>query len=258
MELMKLEDVSFSYDGKTEVLEKINISLHEGDYMLLLGPNGGGKTTLLKVMMGLEKPNCGKISCSGNFGGRTGYVPQKGKFRSDFPISVRETVLGGLLSDKGLFGRRFSSFEREKADQLITEMGLQGCEDTLIGELSGGQLQKTLIARAMINSPKILFLDEPVSNLDPDSQKNLYDLLEKLSKQVCIVMASHDLAVAPSYATTIVCVNKKAYQHRDEENSSLPKEELEKIMNNCPLEYLAHGTPHRVLAKHEQEERDNA
>lgn len=207
--LIRLEHISAAYDRKT-VLEDINLTVGERDFVGIIGPNGGGKTTLVKLMLGLLKPTGGAIRFYQE--GKEvpeismGYLPQYTTIDKKFPISVYEVVLSGLNKQKPLF-RPFTKAHHEKTRSIIARMGLEGLEQRPIGQLSGGQLQRALLGRALVSNPQVLILDEPNTYIDKRFEKRLYELLEDINREHTIMLVSHDIGTVLHHAKTIACVN---------------------------------------------------
>jgi len=245
---IKVKDLWFAYDKKP-VLEEVNLTLYKGDFFGILGPNGGGKTTLLKLFLGLLKPDQGEIRILGEHphaaSHRVGYVPQNSGFNLHFPISVKEIALMGRLS-RARIGRRYKIQDHDKIEDVLNKVGLWEYRHAHVGSLSGGQRQRAFIARALATDPEILFLDEPTSNVDHDFETNLYDFLKKLNKKVTIVVITHDIGVISSNMKSVACVNRKLIFH---EEGKLTSEMLD-MAYQCPVDLIAHGIPHRVLDKH--------
>ncbi|MCC8172946.1 MAG: ABC transporter ATP-binding protein [Odoribacter sp.] len=242
--ILELKDIAGRYDG-VKVLEHINLKIVENDFLGIIGPNGGGKTTLLKLILGLIKPYEGEIIYYTPKQNLFGYLPQNNTIDKRFPISVTEVVLSGLLSDKGLF-KTYTKADRQKAEEILEKYGIGDYKKVPIGELSGGQMQRVFLCRAIISSPRVLILDEPTTYVDSNFEKEFYAILKELNHTTAIIMVSHDLGTICSYVKTIACVNRGLHYH----NSNLIMEEqLESY--NCPLELIAHGpVPHRVLDEH--------
>jgi zinc transport system ATP-binding protein len=196
--------------GGVKVLDGVTLSVCEGDFLALVGPNGGGKTTLLRVILGLEKHFAGRATVFGGLPGsspgRTGYVPQRLFFDREFPISVRDLVLMGRLSKKKLF-ERYNRVDRERVDEAICTVGLERLIERRIGDLSGGELQRALIARALAGEPELLLLDEPTASIDPQMKTTIYDLIEQLKERLTIVLVTHDTALISRYVTKIATLN---------------------------------------------------
>ncbi|MDY4042245.1 MAG: ABC transporter ATP-binding protein [Marinifilaceae bacterium] len=243
--IVELKNIAAAYDGNT-VLHDVNFTIRKDDFIGIIGPNGGGKTTLLKVILGLLKPVAGEIIYHGSKHSLFGYLPQNSQFDTRFPINVREVVLSGLLSEKGIFGK-YTREDKNKADELLATYGMGDFRERPIGELSGGQMQRVFLCRAIISSPRVLILDEPSTYVDAKFEQEFYSLLHNLNQRMSIVMVSHDLGTICSYVKTIACVNRTLHYH---DSNLITPEQLQ--LYNCPIELLTHGTvPHRVLLKHE-------
>lgn len=180
--------LSAGYDGRT-VLHDIDLTVYENDFLGIIGPNGGGKTTLIKCILGLLKPTAGKITYNIS---TMGYLPQYNTIDRKFPISVEEVILSGLSSKKSLISR-FTDEQREKVRSTITRMGLEGLESRAIGQLSGGQLQRALLGRAIVSGPSVVILDEPSTYIDKRFEARLYELLAEINKECAIILVSHDI-----------------------------------------------------------------
>lgn len=209
-----MENVSFSY-GDTPIIENASFSVPQFELMTIIGPNGGGKTTLLKLILGLLEPLRGTISVLGKnvnaARARIGYMPQHIDFDSKFPISTLEVVLMGL-SDTRTFGW-YRTKERNEASIALKEIGLSGLESVPFADLSGGQRQRVLMARAIVSRPEILLLDEPTSNIDAETEERFRDILLRLNKRMTILMVSHDLGFVSDFVKTVICVNKRVLLH---------------------------------------------
>jgi zinc transport system ATP-binding protein len=240
-ELLQLQSICAAYDEKL-VLENVNLSVKENDFIGVIGPNGGGKTTLLKVILGILKPIGGEIiseSCS------IGYLPQINQIDKKFPISVLDVVLSGLMTEKSLFGR-YRKSDQQNAEELMQQMGILHLKDKTIGELSGGQMQRVFLCRAIISKPKLLILDEPDTYVDSNFEGELYDTLDRLNEEMAIIIVSHDVGTICSHVKTIACVNRNLCYH---DSNVISKEQLEAY--NCPIDLITHGdVPHRVLKHH--------
>ena len=221
MSIVSLKNVTVKY-GSYTAIESANLEIFEGDFIGIIGPNGGGKTTLIKTILG-SVPYSGEITLSPTLfdNGRRliGYLPQQTTFDRQFPISVIEVVLSGLQSQKG-FSRRYKTAERNKALQLLDNVGINSIADRQIGEISGGQMQRVLLCRAIIAEPKLLILDEPTNFVDKRFESELYDILRELNKQMTIVMVSHDVHNISSAVKSIVCVNRTIHRHNTNTLSS--------------------------------------
>lgn len=241
--IIEIKNLSAGYDGRN-VLHDINLTVYEQDFLGIIGPNGGGKTTLMKCILGLLKPTNGEIifHCKPSLG----YLPQYNTIDRKFPISVEEVILSGLSVQKSLTAR-FTPEEKEKSKQVIARMGLEGLEHRAIGQLSGGQLQRALLGRAIISDPSVLILDEPNTYIDKRFEARLYELLAEINKECAIILVSHDIGTVLQQVKSIACVNETLDYHPD---TGITTEWLEKNFN-CPIELLGHGTlPHRILGEH--------
>ena len=215
-----INSVSFSY-AENPVLEDIDLRIENGDFLAMIGPNGGGKTTLLKILLGLLKPDQGKVEIFGNSPDhavrRIGYVPQHNNIRHGFPITVEQVVLLGMRNGhkKGLsFGRG----EREAARSSLFKTGIEErFFERRMDRLSGGQRQRVFIARALVDSPDLLVFDEPTSNIDPEGRFCFFELLGALHKTLTIIVVSHDLSITALDINSIACVNKKLISSRGKE-----------------------------------------
>lgn len=248
-EVVKLEDVWVFYDGMP-ALEGVNLSINQGDFLGIIGPNGGGKTTLLKVILGLVKPSQGKVKVLGTSPDRgrrsVGYVSQYSLFDRDFPISVWDVVLMGRLERAGLF-KRYGEGDRIAAIQTLQTVGMLDLKDQQIGKLSGGQLQRVFIARALLTEPRLMLLDEPMASVDTVMQTEFYELLERLKQRMAIVLVSHDIGAVSVYVDKIACLNHQLFYHGSKEISP----EVLEATYKCPVQMIAHGAvPHRVLREH--------
>ncbi|PWE00969.1 metal ABC transporter ATP-binding protein [Marinilabilia rubra] len=241
--LISVREVTAAYNGDP-VLTDVDLDIFPNDFIGVIGPNGGGKTTLSKILFGILKPQKGKVSFPS---GRPniGYLPQVSRLDHSFPITVLDVVLSGL-SSKGTWWRSLTSGHKKKALNLITENGLEGLANRPVGTLSGGQLQRALLARAIINDPQVLVLDEPNTFVDRNFEGELYQLLGKLNETMAIFLISHDIGTISSIVKTIACVNGTLHYHP----SNVLTDEVLKVYN-CPIDLIAHGpVPHRVLKKH--------
>ena len=248
MSLISLKDVSVGYDDRQKVLDHVNLDILPNDFIGVIGPNGGGKTTLVKTIL-KALPYSGEVQYSpviGSDGYRAiGYLPQVSDIDKSFPISVCEVVLSGLQARKRLFGR-YSAADKAKALQLLDLCGIESIARRPIGELSGGQLQRTLLCRALISDPKVLILDEPANFVDNKFEKELYAILRQLNDRMAIIMVSHDLGTITSHVKSIVCVNRHAHRHN---SNVITPEQLHNY--DCPIQIVSHGTvPHTVLEEH--------
>lgn len=247
--LIKLENINAGYDQKT-ILRDINLEVQKQDFIGIIGPNGGGKTTLLKIILGLLNPFSGKVHYyfPGEFkNSRTfiGYLPQQINFDKKFPISVGEVILSGLISS-GKKSDKSSLERKRKLDEILDKLGMASYKNSVVGELSGGQMQRVFLGRAIISQPGLLILDEPATYVDNQFENELYQILTELNKTMAIMLVSHDVGTISSYIKTIACVNQDLHYHPSNEINS---EQLK--VYNCPIDIITHGTvPHRVLHDH--------
>ena len=255
--IIETQNLNFSYEQQP-VIRDVNLRIKSGDFMAMIGPNGGGKTTLIKLMLGLLNADSGSIRIFGkapqDVSHRIGYVPQDVHINQNFPISTSDVVLMGKLQPgKGWF--RHSKENHKAALLALEQVGMQKYRDQRIGQLSGGQKQRVLIARALVTDPDILFLDEPTASIDAKGQNEFYALLKELNHKITIIVVSHDLMVISRYVKSVACVNQRLHYHG---RAELTGEMIEmmyscKIEETCPIELIAHGLPHRVLHRHEND-----
>jgi zinc transport system ATP-binding protein len=248
-EIVKLESVGVRYNG-VPVLESISFSIEPNDFLGIIGPNGGGKTTLLKVILGLVTPSQGTISVFGKppakSRSRIGYVPQHNLFDREFPINVWDVVLMGRFGKVGLL-KRYSHDDRARAEEALRIVGMLGYRGRQIGKLSGGEQQRVFIARALVADPNMLLLDEPTASVDAALQTEFYELLNGLKKKMAVVLVSHDISAVSIYVDKIACLNRQLFHHGSPEIEASVLEATYK----CPVQMIAHGAvPHRVLREH--------
>ena len=249
--VIRINGLCAGYNGKN-ILSHVDLNVYERDFLGVIGPNGGGKTTLVKCILGLHQPSEGKIRFYKNgqevHDINMGYLPQYNNIDRKFPISVYEVVLSGLSKQKSIF-RKYSSNQHDAVHQIISRMGLEGLEDRAIGALSGGQLQRALLGRALVSNPEVVILDEPDTYIDKRFETKLYSLLEEINKERAIILVSHDIGTVLKNVKTIACVNETVRYHP---HTEVPTEWLEEHFG-CPIEMLGHGTfPHRVLKCHSE------
>lgn len=220
--VIEIKNLSFRYD-RDLILNDVSLSVNRGEFFGIVGPNGGGKTTLLKIILGFLQPQAGTVKVLGKTPRQAisgiGYVPQHAAFDLEFPISVREVVLMGLMGESPRFGR-FRTEDKEKADRILTKVDMIDFINRRFGDLSGGQRQRALIARALAGNPQLLIMDEPTSNVDSWSQKQIFDLLSVINKECTIIVVSHDLRIVPVYVTRVACMNHTLVIHPTHELSS--------------------------------------
>ena len=245
--IVSLKNVTVKYDDTT-ALEGVSLDIYHDDFLGIIGPNGGGKTTLVKAILGTI-PHDGEVEYSPTLFERNhrliGYLPQLSDFDKSFPISVVEVVMSGLQAEKGLFSR-YTKEDRTKAVELLEMAGIADVADRQISEISGGQMQRALLCRAVILEPKLLILDEPTNFVDNQFENELYTLLHRLNERMAIVMVSHDLGTITSVVKSIVCVNRSVHRH---DSNVITAEQLENY--HCPIQIISHGhVPHTVLEHH--------
>jgi len=222
--VIDIQNVSFSY-SHSQVLEDISFTVEEEEFFGIIGPNAGGKSTLLKLIMGLYKPNSGTLKVFGKdpekVRGRIGYVPQHPGFKRDFPITVNEVVLLGQL------GMTMSSKQSGiHFKSAMNAVSLDDIANKQISTLSGGQLQRVLIGRALACAPEILILDEPTANIDIPTEENIFGLLKKYNEHMTIIVVSHDIAFISGYVDRVACLNQRLVCHRTEDISGKTIEDL--------------------------------
>ncbi len=216
---VELEDVAFSH-GEVRVLEGINLTVAPGDFLGIIGPNGSGKTTMLRIMLGLLAPERGSVRLFGHAPsafrqwGRLGYVPQKAILDPGLPATVQEVVATGLVPSLGLFGR-VGTAERARIAEVLGQVGMAAHAGARIGALSTGQQQRVLIARALVSNPELLILDEPTGGVDPEAQTSFYALLQHLNREreVTLILVSHDIGVVAKEVTKLACLNRRLIFH---------------------------------------------
>ena len=251
-EVISVEGLWAGYDNDM-VLENVNLSVRELDFVGLIGPNGGGKTTLLKVLLGLLSPLRGKVRVMGKSVREArrhmGYVPQQVEFDRDFPISVWDVVRMGRLGRRPLL-HRYTAEDDNVVAQALGTVEMLDLRGRPVGELSGGQRQRVYIARALATEPRILLLDEPMASVDAKVRTRIYEILRQLNERVTILMVSHDMSAISSHVKTVGCLNRYLFYHGEAE---LTLDMVERAYQ-CPVDLIAHGIPHRVFAEHAAEE----
>ncbi|MFP4225854.1 MAG: metal ABC transporter ATP-binding protein [Desulfobacterales bacterium] len=248
--IIEVENVSFSYRG-LNVLSDVSFAVREKEFLAFIGPNGGGKTTLIKLLLGLLKPDTGTIRIYGTTPEKAahliGYVPQDVAINKSFPISVLDVVLMGRLRFRGRF--RLTKADKEAARKVLSEMEMLDYQNRRIDDLSGGQRERVFIARALATDPDILILDEPTASLDNAGRTELYAILKEINKSKTILLVTHDMMVLSSYVSSVACVNQNVHYHDDAEIT----EEMIQNGYHCPVELIAHGIPHRILKTHKDQ-----
>ncbi|ALO48158.1 metal ABC transporter ATP-binding protein [Hoylesella enoeca] len=248
--IIRLEHVTAAYEDKI-VLQDATLTVFDHDFLGIIGPNGGGKTTLIRIILGLMKPISGQVTYLRE--GRPvheitmGYLPQYNDIDRRFPISVYEVVLSGLSRQKR-FLRPYTREQHQQVRETIHRMELEEFERKPIGALSGGQLQRVLLARAIVSHPEVVVLDEPNTYIDKRFQEQMYQILDTINRDCAIIIVSHDIGTILQNVKDVACVNRTLHYHASTEIS---EEELQEHFG-CPIELLGHGDmPHRVLKKHE-------
>lgn len=247
--LVSVKNLNFSYEN-AEVLRDVTFDIKKGEFLAIIGPNGGGKSTLLKIMLGILTSYSGEVRLFGQKPGKCrniGYVPQNVTAGKGFPITVLETALMGRMLARG---GRTSKEDRTYAMRVLDTLQIAEVAHKRMDDLSGGQRQRVLVARALAAEPDMLFLDEPASNVDIEGQTRIYDLLARLNERMTIAVVSHDLTIIPKYATSVACVSTTMHKHDEAEITPEMMEMSYGQNNGCPVELVAHGHPHRVLQEH--------
>ncbi len=250
MNAIELSGIFFSYDG-APVLEDVSLTVPDGDFLVVLGPNGGGKSTLLKILLGLIRPQLGTAQVlgrpAGEAGGQIGYLPQSTHISKGVPITVMDAVALGLVRPgfRGCMGLRASQADKGLARVALERVGMAEQARRTLADLSGGQKQRVLIARALVSGPRLLLLDEPTASVDPQARNSLFGLLGQLNSEMTIVMVSHDVSVLGRGVKSVACVNRTLHLH------SSPSLTPEMYMAYgvaqpcCPVELVAQGLlPH--------------
>ena len=252
--IVKIKNVDFAYNGEY-VLRNVSLTINQNDFIAMIGPNGGGKTTLLKLMLGLLKPDRGDISILGRSTQKAssfiGYVPQDVHLNQTFPITAIDIVLMGKLDPKKRWAKKSVS-NRQEAMSALDRLEMATHAEKKIGELSGGQRQRVFIARALVTQPKLLLLDEPTASIDTKGQADFFRLLKELNAEIAILVVSHDLLVVSRYVKSVACVNRELHYHNQAEITGDMLETMYPCTDEevCPVELVAHGLPHRVLKDH--------
>lgn len=236
--------------GNTLALRDVSLSIAAGKFIGLMGPNGGGKTTLLRTIAGLIKPDRGKVEILGTAARTIGYVPQEESVDPEFPLTVRDVVEMGLYGSLGVFPR-LRAAQRARVDRVMDMVSIKPLASRMIGELSGGQKQRVFIARAIVGEPRLLLLDEPTTGVDATARDAFYRLLFDLmsSLALTIILASHELEVVPTQVDEIICVNQRVFVHAPP--GEIKDTEVFREAYGCEFEFMLHGRyPHRVVERH--------
>jgi zinc transport system ATP-binding protein len=247
--VIDIKNLWFSFNGEP-VLQDVHFTLYHKEFLAMIGPNGGGKTTLLKLILGLFEADRGEIRIFGKppkqAAHRIGYVPQDININKNFPISVLDVVLMGRLKS-GINWVQNRKDDRMAAQRSLEKVEMEPFKNRHIDELSGGQRQRVFIARALVTEPEILILDEPTASIDSKGQTEIYTILKDLNKKVTILVVSHDILALSSYIKSVACVNRRVHFH----GASEVTEEMLEMAYQCPVELIAHGLPHRVFRTHD-------
>jgi zinc transport system ATP-binding protein len=245
--LISVENVSFSFNG-LEVIQNVSFAILPGDFVALIGPNGSGKTSLIRMILGILKPSTGRIVLLGEELSqftqwqRIGYVPQKATHMDPyFPASVREVVAMGLLSKKR-FPRLFTRQDEAAIDRALDQVDMKALKNRRIGELSGGQQQRVFIARAIVNGPDVLFLDEPTAGVDADTQARFYEMLADLNRKegLTIVLITHDFGIITKHVNKVACLNQRLFFHGTHDE----------FCSSSVVQELLHGEHHLICHRH--------
>jgi len=242
-----VENLNVKY-GHTSALCNVCLDIEDKDFLGIIGPNGGGKSTLLKSILNLIPATSGKIEIFGKENKKNrhmiGYVPQFSNVDKSFPISVLDVAMTAYLKNGLHPFFRYTKKQKDFSCEQLKRLNIDNLKDRQISELSGGEFQRLLIARALVTSPKILLLDEPTASIDPASRECIYSILEELNKNITILLVTHDLMAISSKVKNIACLNNTLVYHGE------PKltENIVNHMYGCPIDLIAHGLPHRVFS----------
>lgn len=248
-EILKISDLTVGYETDKPILKNVNLSVYENDFLGIIGPNGGGKTTLLKTILGLLSSQSGSIEFINRNKKKTniGYLPQINNIDKKFPISVFDVILSGISVSRKFY-IKYTKEQKNKAISIAEKMGVDKYLNSPVGDLSGGQLQRTLLGRAIVDEPELLILDEPNSYVDKQFETNFYNILKTLNQNTAIILVSHDVGTVISLVKNIACVNRGIHYHA---GSDITNDWLEEYYSSCPIEIIGHGKfPHRVLEEH--------
>ena len=254
---IEIKNLTVKREGQT-VLDSVSLNIEEGQSYAIIGPNGGGKTTFLKSILGLIKPDSGSVKIYGEVPAVNryllGYVPQFHTFDFSYPISVRDMVLTGRLGHIKGIRRKYSDEDRKSAEEAMKTLGILHLADRTLNDLSGGEQQRAIIARAIVGNPKVLLLDEPTVYVDSPTEEKFHDILVELHKKMTVIMVTHDIGVISSGVDVIACLNVKMFTHYTAEITG----DMIRNTYKCPVDLIAHGLAHRVLHDHSAPEGDAA
>lgn len=232
MSILSVKDLKVNY-GQVKALSGVNLKIDKGEFVGIIGPNGGGKSTFVKTILGLITPKSGEINLQED--SVIGYVPQNKSFDHRFPISVEDVILTGHLPKKMRFLYSFTKEIKNHSKEVMDKLGIYELRKRQIGQLSGGQLQRVLIARALMNHPNILILDEPTAGVDQNSKQEIYNLLKNLKKEITLILISHEIKELPELVDTIIYINQKAHIHKLSKEIKNGKEVC------CPIDWFVEG-----------------
>lgn len=245
--VVEIKNLTYAPQGQV-ILDKINLRVKDTDFIAVIGPNGGGKSTLLRLILGLLEPTRGEVLVLGRTAKKAarliGYVPQNVHINTGFPITALEVVLMGRLGGGPRRNRSFSAKDRKAAMEALDQMGMAGRAHVKIGEMSGGQRQRIFIARALVTSPELMLLDEPTASIDNKGQRDFYRNLSRINSSVPILVVTHDLLMIADYVNTFACVNKTLYLH----NKHGINEELLANMYSCTRDEICPVTILKQMA----------
>lgn len=246
---IKIRELSAGYNGKI-IIENINIDINKNDFVGIIGPNGGGKTTFLKVILGFLKPMKGSIiiknSSPKEMRKIIGYVAQTNEYDRKFPITVYDIVLMARLKYKSIYNQFYNKKDKEIVLEKMVDLDIKHLAHKHISTLSGGERKRVYIARALVTNPEILLLDEPTSDIDKKIEKEFYDLLKKINKNITILLVSHDIGIVSSYVKSIACINKNLHYH----NSNQITREMIQMTYDFPFDVVLHGLSGCFLENH--------
>jgi zinc transport system ATP-binding protein len=250
--IIECRGISYRAGGRL-ILDSVDLIVREGDFYAVIGPNGGGKTTLLRIILGLIQPSAGTVRVfdTSPRHGRAGigYVPQYRTFDFQYPVTVEEMVLSGRLSRISGTIRRYSEQDREMVRKTLEQLGISRLKDRELRRLSGGEQQRAIIARALVGEPRLLILDEPLVYVDVPTEERIFDLFAELESRLTILVVTHDVGAISSHVTRVACLNSKIYTHDTAEITG----DMLAAAYRCPVDLIAHGVPHRVFRDHREE-----
>ena len=236
MSVIKVENLKVDYN-QVNALNKVSFEVGFRDFVGIIGPNGGGKTTLVRTLLGLLQPTEGTVEIGKNE--VVGYVPQFSTFDRSFPINVEEVILSGHLPRKIKFMQRYNNHDTEHSGRIMERLGITELRKRQIGKLSGGQLQRVLIARALMNHPTVLILDEPTAGVDEENREEIYRLLKELNQAITILIISHNTNELFDYLDRVIYINKTVHIHRIEDLTGRKPVPLEE--GCCPIDWFIQG-----------------